>query len=123
MNVLYKEQFEKILFLKNILNTEISNPLHNEKIIEFIKRELKINEERFILQTLLNNNFTKIETIINYTVLLNIREFKLSFDRITYDIIQLIEINKNPNLNIMLSYKNYYLRMIKILGRKLIVNL
>ena len=122
MNVLYKEQFNKILFLKNIINDEISNPLCDVKKMEFIQRELKINEERFILQTLLNNNFTKIEIIINNTILLNIREFKLSYDKISHDISMISEINKNPNLNIMLGYKNYYLQMIKNLGRQLITN-
>lgn len=123
MNGLYKEQFNKILFLKNIINNEITNPLHNVKKIEFIQRELKINEERFILQTLLNNNFTKKETIINHTIMLNMREFKLSYDQITYDISLISEFNKNPNINIMLGYKNYYLQMIKLLGRQLIINI
>ena len=51
------------------------------------------------------------------------REFKLSYDQITYDIASITEINKNPNINSMLSYKNYYLQMIKLLGRQLILNI
>jgi hypothetical protein len=121
MEIIYEQQFEKIKYLKNILDTLIMDPLHNEKEIELLQRELRINEERFILQTILNNNFTKIEIIMRYTLILNIKEFKLFYDIIKYHIMMTNEVNKNPYLNEMLNYKNYCLNMLKFLAKQLII--
>ena len=80
--------------------------------LDFIEEELKLEKERFIIQTFFNNKLLSNYKIQELIIINDIKIINLSLKKVNFDLETIFEVFKHPKYNYMLECKKYYEKLI-----------